>query len=287
MFPARATAPIRPPLKVKISPQEIVSNVGVCTILDTKRDGDSYSPARRMQVRQRAADGRPHLHAAAGPDRQLRRSRQHLQGDPAPLPELSRLRLSSRRRHGMNRLQSLARRTRERTMSYYQGLQAEVGAVSRPQWRSGRGLLRAADARGKISRRRRHPSHPGLVRVDHRSRAQAGASRLCGDLAASLFPRRQPGRKPRRSRRAHPRGRRRRRRAGHGRRGRRDGLFARAAECDRQDRRHRLLLRRPPHLSRRLHAAGHRRRGRLLGRQRHRRQSRRISTTSVRSRRSI
>ncbi len=31
-----------PPLaKVTISPQEIVSNVGVCTILDTKKDGDS------------------------------------------------------------------------------------------------------------------------------------------------------------------------------------------------------------------------------------------------------
>lgn len=28
--------------KVTISPQEIVSNVGVCTILDTKKDGDSY-----------------------------------------------------------------------------------------------------------------------------------------------------------------------------------------------------------------------------------------------------
>ena len=28
--------------KVMISPQEIVSNVGVCTILDTKKDGDSY-----------------------------------------------------------------------------------------------------------------------------------------------------------------------------------------------------------------------------------------------------
>jgi hypothetical protein len=27
--------------KVKISPQEIVSNIGVCTILDTKRNGDS------------------------------------------------------------------------------------------------------------------------------------------------------------------------------------------------------------------------------------------------------
>ena len=27
--------------KVTISPQEIVSNVGVCTILDTKKDGDS------------------------------------------------------------------------------------------------------------------------------------------------------------------------------------------------------------------------------------------------------
>ncbi len=28
--------------KVSISPQEIVSNVGVCTILDTKKNGDSY-----------------------------------------------------------------------------------------------------------------------------------------------------------------------------------------------------------------------------------------------------
>jgi hypothetical protein len=28
--------------KVAISPQEIVSNVGVCIILDTKRDGDSF-----------------------------------------------------------------------------------------------------------------------------------------------------------------------------------------------------------------------------------------------------
>ena len=28
--------------KVMISAQEIVSNVGVCTILDTKKDGDSY-----------------------------------------------------------------------------------------------------------------------------------------------------------------------------------------------------------------------------------------------------
>ncbi|MGO9356721.1 MAG: hypothetical protein ACLP1D_03495 [Xanthobacteraceae bacterium] len=27
--------------KVKISPQEIVSNIGVCTILDTKKNGDS------------------------------------------------------------------------------------------------------------------------------------------------------------------------------------------------------------------------------------------------------
>ena len=29
--------------KVMISAQEIVSNVGVCTILDTKKDGDSYA----------------------------------------------------------------------------------------------------------------------------------------------------------------------------------------------------------------------------------------------------
>ena len=50
-------------------------------------------------------------------------------------------------------------------------------------------------------------------------------------------------------------------------------LFARAAECQRQSRRHRLLLRRASLLSRRLHALGHRCRGRLLGRQCHRRQS--------------
>jgi hypothetical protein len=30
-----------PTAKVTISPQEIVSNVGVCTILDSKKDGDS------------------------------------------------------------------------------------------------------------------------------------------------------------------------------------------------------------------------------------------------------
>jgi hypothetical protein len=30
-----------PTAKVTISPQQIVSNVGVCTILDTKKDGDS------------------------------------------------------------------------------------------------------------------------------------------------------------------------------------------------------------------------------------------------------
>lgn len=32
-----------PTAKVVISAQEIVSNVGVCTILDTKKDGASYS----------------------------------------------------------------------------------------------------------------------------------------------------------------------------------------------------------------------------------------------------
>ena len=42
MSPVRATAAIPPTAKVIISAQEIVSNVGVCTILDTKKDGDSY-----------------------------------------------------------------------------------------------------------------------------------------------------------------------------------------------------------------------------------------------------
>ena len=32
-----------PSAKVAISAQQIVSNVGVCTILDTKKDGDSYA----------------------------------------------------------------------------------------------------------------------------------------------------------------------------------------------------------------------------------------------------
>ena len=30
-------------VRVKISPQEIVSNLGVCTILDLKRDGDTFT----------------------------------------------------------------------------------------------------------------------------------------------------------------------------------------------------------------------------------------------------
>jgi hypothetical protein len=30
-------------VRVKISPQEIVSNVGTCTILDTTRDGETYA----------------------------------------------------------------------------------------------------------------------------------------------------------------------------------------------------------------------------------------------------
>ena len=32
-----------PALQVKISPQEIVSNIGVCTVLDTKQDGESIT----------------------------------------------------------------------------------------------------------------------------------------------------------------------------------------------------------------------------------------------------
>jgi hypothetical protein len=31
------------PVRVKISPQEIVSNVGTCTILDTTKDGGTYA----------------------------------------------------------------------------------------------------------------------------------------------------------------------------------------------------------------------------------------------------
>lgn len=40
--PCKGDGSDKPALKVKISPQEIVSNVGVCTILDNKLDGKSY-----------------------------------------------------------------------------------------------------------------------------------------------------------------------------------------------------------------------------------------------------
>ena len=79
------------------------------------------------------------------------------------------------------------------------------------------------------------------------------------------------------SRAARAAGGRRLRRRGDGRRRRLHGVPARAAECQRQDRRHRLLLRRPPHLPRGLHAAGRRRGGRLLGRPRDRRRSEGVS----------
>ena len=74
-------------------------------------------------------------------------------------------------------------------MSYYQGLQAETVDVSRPQWRHRRGLLRAA-ARAPEN----FPASSSSIicrmgRMDHRGGAQIRPSRLCGDLAASLFPR--------------------------------------------------------------------------------------------------
>ena len=102
-------------------------------------------------------------------------------------------------------------------MSFYQGLQAEVVPFRGHNGDQGEAYYARPSQRRKISRRRRHPSHARLGRMDHRSGAQARPSRLRGDLAASLFPRGHPGR-PRRRRRARPRRRRRRRRAGHGRR---------------------------------------------------------------------
>jgi hypothetical protein len=40
--PCKGDGTDKPALKVTISPKEIVSNVGVCTILDNKQDGNSY-----------------------------------------------------------------------------------------------------------------------------------------------------------------------------------------------------------------------------------------------------
>jgi hypothetical protein len=40
--PCKGDSTDNPALRVKISPQQIVSNVGVCTILDNKQDGKSY-----------------------------------------------------------------------------------------------------------------------------------------------------------------------------------------------------------------------------------------------------
>jgi hypothetical protein len=40
--PCKGDGTDQPALKVTISQQQIVSNIGVCTILDNKRDGASY-----------------------------------------------------------------------------------------------------------------------------------------------------------------------------------------------------------------------------------------------------
>jgi hypothetical protein len=40
--PCKGNANDQAALKVSISPQQIVSNIGVCTILDAKQDGDSF-----------------------------------------------------------------------------------------------------------------------------------------------------------------------------------------------------------------------------------------------------
>lgn len=40
--PCKGDGTDQPALKVTISPQQIVSNIGVCTILDNKLDGKSY-----------------------------------------------------------------------------------------------------------------------------------------------------------------------------------------------------------------------------------------------------
>ena len=52
--------------QVKISPKEIVSIVGTCTVQDIKRDGDTYDVHVECKFPSWAADGRRQLHAAAG-----------------------------------------------------------------------------------------------------------------------------------------------------------------------------------------------------------------------------
>ena len=119
--------------------------------------------------------------------------------------------------------------------------------VQGTQRRRGRGLLRAPEPRRQGPRRGRDHAHAGLGRMDHRDHAQARPSRLRRDLPAPLLPRRH--RQPGRPRRPGARGRRRGRRQVVGDAAGADGVSARAAQCQRQGRRDRLLLRRPPRLS--------------------------------------
>ena len=76
-------------VRVKISPQEIVSNVGTCTILDTTRDGETYAVRVECKFASGPLMGEPELHAEARSHHRLRRSRRQLQGGPASLPELA------------------------------------------------------------------------------------------------------------------------------------------------------------------------------------------------------
>ena len=75
--------------EVTISPQEIVSNVGVCTILDTKRDGDSILPMSNASSLAARSWGH-HLYAPPRQYGRVQRSRHELQIGPLPLPELNR-----------------------------------------------------------------------------------------------------------------------------------------------------------------------------------------------------
>ena len=86
---ARATAPISAALKVSISPQEIVSNIGVCTILDNKQDGDSFK--LHVECKFPAGPLVGDLTFTPLPDQTIKfvdRDNTY-NGDPAPLPELS------------------------------------------------------------------------------------------------------------------------------------------------------------------------------------------------------
>ena len=85
-----------------ISPQQIVSNIGVCTILDTKQDGKSFQ--LHVECKFPAGPLVGDITFTPRPDKTVKfvdRDNTY-NAVLSPLPELSRARLSSRSRRGMN-----------------------------------------------------------------------------------------------------------------------------------------------------------------------------------------